>query len=91
MFNKKKSIYLFLMIAGIFVILYVSGESYYSGLTGEQEKEPANEKIYALKYDMIVDKPQSSFWQEVYKSARKIRQSFCPYFLRYDWRKIRQN
>lgn len=71
MFSKKNSIYLFLIIAGFFVLLYVSGESYYSGLTGEQDKEPANEKIYALKYDMIVDKPQSSFWQEVYESARK--------------------
>ncbi len=59
---------------GVLAVLYMTGESYYSGLTGQNGKEQKETRIYQYKYDMIVDNPESSFWQAVYASAAKCAQ-----------------
>lgn len=33
--------------------------------------EKKEEKVYQYQYDLIVDSPDSQFWQAVYASARK--------------------
>lgn len=70
---KKQSTNLFLILAfaGIFAVIYLTGESYYNGLTGKSSIQQEELRVYQYKYDMIVDSPDSSFWQAVYTSAQK--------------------
>lgn len=67
--KKRTDLALFLLIVGIFIVAYLTGESYYNGLTGKSSAQQEAHKIYQYKYDMIVDSPDSSFWQAVYASA----------------------
>lgn len=53
------------------VLIYMTGESYYSGITKKAGLEKKEEKVYQYQYDLIVDSPDSQFWQAVYASARK--------------------
>lgn len=69
--KKRTELVLFLLIAGIFIVVYLTGESYYNGLTGKNSAQQEEQRIYLYKYDMIVDSPDSSFWQAVYASAQK--------------------
>lgn len=70
---KKKGMTLGLLLsgAGILILLYMTGESYLNGLAGSNRQMQADTKEYMYKYDMIVDNPESSFWQAVYASAEK--------------------
>ena len=61
---------------GILTVLYMTGESYYSGLTGGGSQAQKETQTYQYKYDMIVDNPESSFWQaESNTTAVKNKQS----------------
>lgn len=68
---KKKPIYILLIFAAIALLVYMTGESYYNGIIQKAGLDKKTEKIYQYKYDMIVDSPDSEFWQEVYASAKK--------------------
>lgn len=68
---KKKSICILLVFAAVAVITYMTGESYYSGITEKAGLDKKKEKIYRYQYDLIVDSPDSQFWQAVYESAKK--------------------
>ena len=68
--KKRTNLLVFLMIAGIFVIFYMTGEAYYKGLTGKSGQQEESSEAYRYKYDMIVDSPDSSFWQAVYGCAQ---------------------
>ena len=48
----------------------MTGESYYEGLTGKSRQQEESGEVYRYKYDMIVDSPDSSFWQAVYGCAQ---------------------
>lgn len=72
--KKRTNLLVFLTIAGILVILYMTGEAYYEGLTGRSSQQEENGKVYRYKYDMIVDSPESSFWQAVYNCAQEWAQ-----------------
>lgn len=72
--KKQTNLLVFLTIAGILVILYMTGEAYYEGLTGRSSQQEENGKVYRYKYDMIVDSPESSFWQAVYNCAQEWAQ-----------------
>ena len=48
----------------------MTGESYYEGLTGKSRQQEERGEVYRYKYDMIVDSPDSSFWQAVYGCAQ---------------------
>lgn len=69
--KKRTNLALALLIAGILIVVYLTGESYYNGLTGKSSAQQEEQRIYQYKYDMIVDSPDSSFWQAVYVSAQK--------------------
>ena len=69
--KKQTNLIIFLVLAGILVVFYITGESYYEGLTGKSNQEEANSEVYRYKYDMIVDSPDSSFWQAVYGCAQE--------------------
>lgn len=49
----------------------MTGESYYEGLTGKSSQKENSSETYRYKYDMIVDSPDSSFWQAVYDTAQE--------------------
>ena len=49
----------------------MTGETYYEGLTGKSSQEENSSETYRYKYDMIVDSPDSSFWQAVYDTAQE--------------------
>lgn len=68
---KRKSVYILCIFAAIAVLIYMTGESYYSGITKKAGLEKKEEKVYQYQYDLIVDSPDSQFWQAVYASARK--------------------
>lgn len=68
---KRKSIGILLVFAAVAVITYMTGESYYSGITEKAGLDKKEEKIYQYQYDLIVDSPDSQFWQAVYESAKK--------------------
>ena len=68
---KKKPIYILLIFAAIALLVYMTGESYYNGIIEKAGLDKKTEKVYQYKYDMIVDSPDSEFWQEVYTSAKK--------------------
>lgn len=72
--KKRTNLLVFLTIAGILVILYMTGEAYYEGLTGRSSQQEENGEVYRYKYDMIVDSPESSFWQAVYNCAQEWAQ-----------------
>ena len=55
----------------VIVLTYVTGESYYRGISEKAGLDKQEEKIYKYQYDMIVDSPDSQFWQAVYDSAKK--------------------
>ena len=68
---KRKPVYILCIFAAIAVLIYMTGESYYSGITKKAGLEKKEEKVYQYQYDLIVDSPDSQFWQAVYASARK--------------------
>ena len=70
---KKKGMTLGLLLsgAGLLILLHMTGESYLNGLAGANQQMQADTKEYMYKYDMIVDNPESTFWQAVYASAEK--------------------
>lgn len=72
--KKRTNLLVFLAIAGIFLIFYMTGEAYYEGLTGKSSQQEENGEVYRYKYDMIVDSPESSFWQAVYNCAQEWAQ-----------------
>ena len=63
---KKKSVCILLIFAAVIVLTYVTGESYYRGISEKAGLDKQEEKIYKYQYDMIVDSPDSQFWQAVY-------------------------
>ena len=72
---KRKPVYILCIFAAIAVLIYMTGESYYSGITKKAGLEKKEEKVYQYQYDLIVDSPDSQFWQAVYASARKTAQN----------------
>ena len=66
---KRKNIAFLLLFIFIAAVIYLTGESYYQGLESTISHEPSEQTEYQYKYDMIVDNPDSEFWQAVYKSA----------------------
>ena len=68
---RKKNLYFLIGFTLLILIVYFTGESYYRGLMGAAGQETEEGRIYKYQYDMIVDSPESPFWQEVLKSARK--------------------
>lgn len=68
---KRKPFYILLIFAAAAVLTYMTGESYYSGIIEKAGLDKKAEKIYKYQYDMIVDSPDSPFWQAVYASAKK--------------------
>lgn len=68
---KKKSACILLVFAVVIVLTYMTGESYYRGISEKAGLDEQEEKIYKYQYDMIVDSPDSQFWQAVYDSAKK--------------------
>lgn len=67
--TSKKRRFLFLGLAGAALLLYGAGELYYRSLMDGIAKTEQGESSYKYKFDMIVDRPNSGFWQEVYQSA----------------------
>ena len=45
---KKKSVCILLIFAAVIVLTYVTGESYYSGITKKAGLEKKEEKVYSL-------------------------------------------
>lgn len=72
--KKRTNLLVFLAIVGIFLIFYMTGEAYYEGLTDKSSQQEENGEVYRYKYDMIVDSPESSFWQAVYNCAQEWAQ-----------------
>ena len=72
--KKRTKLLVFFALAGILVLFYMIGESYCEGLSGGSSLEEKNEVMCKYKYDMIVDSPNSSFWQAVYDCAQEWAQ-----------------
>lgn len=72
--KNRTNLLFFLVMAGVLVVFYMTGENYYEGLTGENSQQEETSEIYRYKYDMIVDSPDSSFWQAVYNRAQEWTQ-----------------
>ena len=68
--KNRTNLFVFLAAVCIFVVFYMTGESYYEGLTGKSRQQEESGEVYRYKYDMIVDSPDSSFWQAVYGCAQ---------------------
>ena len=72
--KKRTKLLVFFALAGILVLFYMIGESYCEGLSGGSSLKEKNEVMCRYKYDMIVDSPNSSFWQAVYDCAQEWAQ-----------------
>lgn len=68
--KNRMNLFVFLAAVCILVVFYMTGESYYEGLTGKSRQQEESGEVYRYKYDMIVDSPDSSFWQAVYGCAQ---------------------
>ena len=68
--KNRTNLFVFLAAVCILVVFYMTGESYYEGLTGKNRQQEESGEVYRYKYDMIVDSPDSSFWQAVYGCAQ---------------------
>lgn len=69
--KKKTTQMLGLVMAVVVILLYISEDFYYKGLMEDTIRENSDTHAYKYKFDMIVENQDSSFWQEVYKSARQ--------------------
>lgn len=67
--KSKTNLFLLMGLIAVIVLLYTTGEYYYRGLMGGTAEEIQDKEVYKYKFDMIVDSPNSPFWQEVYESA----------------------
>lgn len=72
--KNRTNLLFFLIMAGVLAVFYMTGETYYEGLTGENSRQEESSEVYKYKYDMIVDSPDSSFWQAVYNCAQEWAQ-----------------
>lgn len=72
--KNRTNLFVFLAAVCILVVFYMTGESYYEGLTGKSRQQEESGEVYRYKYDMIVDSPDSSFWQAVYGCAQDCAQ-----------------
>lgn len=72
--KKRTNLIVFLAAVCIFLVFYMTGEAYYEGLTGKSRQQEESGEVYRYKYDMIVDSPESSFWQTVYDCAQECAQ-----------------
>ena len=72
--KNRTNLFVFLAAVCILVVFYMTGESYYEGLTGKSRQQEGSGEVYRYKYDMIVDSPDSSFWQAVYGCAQEWAQ-----------------
>ena len=68
--KNRTNLFVFLAAVCILVVFYMTGESYYEDLTGKSRQQEESGEVYRYKYDMIVDSPDSSFWQAVYGCAQ---------------------
>lgn len=68
--KNRTNLFVFLAAVCILVVFYMTGESYYEGLTGKSRQQEESGEVYRYKYDMIVDSPDSSFWQAFYGCAQ---------------------
>ena len=68
--KNRTNLFVFLAAVCILVVFYMTGESYYEALTGKSRQQEESGEVYRYKYDMIVDSPDSSFWQAVYGCAQ---------------------
>ena len=69
--RKRTKLLVFFVLAGILALFYMTGESYYEGLYGGSSLEEKNDVVCRYKYDMIVDSPNSSFWQMSIRARRR--------------------
>ena len=81
---KRKPVYILCIFAAITVLIYMTGESYYSGITKKAGFEKKEEKVYQYQYDLIVDSPDSQFWQAVYASDGKLRHRTTSFWKSWD-------
>lgn len=68
--KNRTNLFVFLAAVYILVVFYMTGESYYEGLTGKSRQQEESGEVYRYKYDMIVDSPESFFWQAFYGCAQ---------------------
>ena len=66
---KRKPVYILCIFAAIAVLIYMTGESYYSGITKKAGLEKKEEKVYQYQYDLIVDSPDSQLYCKMIPSA----------------------
>lgn len=69
--KSRTTLFLILVFAAILFLLYMTGDFYYRSLMEGTAAQTRDDMEYKYKFDMIVDSPNSSFWQEVYKSAKE--------------------
>ena len=68
---KKKSACILLVFAAVIVLTYMTGESYYRGISEKAGLDEQEEKIYKIPVRHDRGQPDSQFWQAVYDSAKK--------------------
>ena len=62
-----------LMVLGgvVLVAFFMLKTSYFNNMMVQEGIDSKEEKIYQYQFEMIVDNPESAFWQAVYESARE--------------------
>lgn len=78
---KKKSACILLVFAAVIVLTYMTGESYYRGISEKAGLDEQEEKIYKYQYDMIVTAPIPSSGRQ-YMTVRRKKQLRIMYCLR---------
>lgn len=86
---KKKSACILLVFAAVIVLTYMTGESYYRGISEKAGLDEQEEKIYKYQYDMIVDSLIPSSGRQ-YMTVRRKKQLPIMYCLR-SWGRIEKH
>lgn len=68
-----RSTVLFLLVFGgmILLVFFWGKNAYFKEMLAEEGLDKKEEKKYKYQFEMIVDDPESAFWQAVYESAKK--------------------
>ncbi len=74
---KKKNLGVRIAAGGMLILALgiIVQNAYYNGLMRESGLSGEEEKRYEYQFEMIVSSPQSTFWQDVYKSGKETAEA----------------
>lgn len=70
--NMRNTVWVLLVLGGMILLAFFWEKNvYFKEMLAEEGLDKKEEKIYKYHFEMIVDDPESAFWQAVFESAKQ--------------------